>query len=269
MAGRSVCFITGASSGFGRGLALHLAREGYTVGLLARRKPLLEEVAREIRAEGGTAGVYPGDVSEREEVLGAVEGCRRELGEVDLLVANAGISTYATPEELDAREVERVFGINFFGAVTATEAVLPDMLERRRGQIVVVGSLAGFQGLPFHASYCATKGALFNFFESLRLDVAPRGVDVTIITPGFVKTEMTAHNRYPMPFLMDLEPALGIMVKGILKKKKVVRFPIPLSTTTWWSRVLPRGFFDWLMRKGATRGSSSSAAPDSSPDSSS
>ncbi|MGW8267804.1 MAG: hypothetical protein ACWGSQ_15670, partial [Longimicrobiales bacterium] len=87
------------------------------------------------------------------------------------------------------------------------------------------------------------------FFESLRLDVAGRGVDVTIITPGFVKTAMTDHDRYPMPFLMDLEPTLDIMVRGILKRKKMVRFPVPLSTLTWWARVLPRGAFDLMVGK--------------------
>lgn len=244
---RGVCFLTGASSGLGRGLAVRLARAGYALGLAARRESLLEEVAGEIRSEGGRAGVYPCDVAERNELLGALARCRDELGEVDLLVANAGISTYATPEELDGREVERVFRINFFGAVTATEAVLPAMLERGGGQIVVVGSLAGYQGLLLHGTYSATKGALYNFYESLRLDVMDRGVDVTIITPGFVKTAMTAHNRYPMPFLMDLDPALDIMVRGILKSKKVVRFPRILAATTWWGRVLPRGIFDWLV----------------------
>ena len=110
-----------------------------------------------------------------------------------------------------------------------------------------MSSLASFQGLLSHGAYCASKAAMNGFFESLRLDVAKRGVDVTIITPGFVKTEMTDQSQNPMPFLMELEPALDIMVRGILKKKRLVRFPMPLSTVTWWFRVLPRGIFDWLV----------------------
>lgn len=242
-----VCFITGASSGFGRGLALRMAAHGHPVGISARRTDRLKVLAKEIRAAGGLAGVYPADVADRNGLLAAIRSCEQELGPVDLLIANAGVSTHAQPEALDSREVERVMKINFLGAVTAAEAVLPGMLDRGDGQIVVVSSLASFQGLLLHGSYCASKAALNGFFESLRLDLANRGVAVTIITPGFVKTEMTAHNRYPMPFLMELEPALDIMVNGILKKRRLVKFPMPLSTATWWLRVLPRGVFDWMV----------------------
>lgn len=247
MSPSSVCFITGASSGFGRGLALRMAAEGYTVGISARRRDRLESLAQEVRATGGRVGVYPADVADREALLESIRRCEAEMGPIDLLIANAGVSTYALPQELDAREVERVMRINFFGAVTATEGVLQGMLERGRGQIVAVSSLASFQGLLRHGSYCASKAAMNGFFESLRLDLVDTGVAVTLITPGFVKTEMTAHGRYPMPFLMDLDPALDIMVRGILRRERLIRFPRPLSTVTWWFRVLPRGLFDWLM----------------------
>jgi len=242
-----VALITGASSGFGQGLARRFARLGYSVGLVARRDDLLKSVVAEIEAVGGTAVAYPSDVADRDALLGAIHRCEGELGPIDLMIANAGVSTHAPPEELDSREVERVMRINFLGTVTAAEGVLQGMLARGRGQIVVVSSLASFQGLQLHGSYCASKAAMNAFFESLRLDVAGRGVDVTIIAPGFVKTEMTAHNRYPMPFLMDLEPALDIMVRGIRRRERMVRFPVPLSTVTWWARVLPRSLFDALV----------------------
>lgn len=244
-----VAFITGASSGFGEGLARRLAQRGFAVGLSARREELLRKISAGIREASGRAAAYPCDVMDRQGLLSAIQRCEEEMGPIDLLVANAGISTHAGPEELDAREVERVFRVNFLGAVTATEGVLQGMLARGRGHIVVVSSLASFQGLPLHGSYCGTKAAMNSFFESLRLDVASRGVDVTIIAPGFVKTPMTAHNRYRMPFLMDLDPALDIMVRGILKKKRLVRFPAPLSTVAWWARVLPRGIFDRLVHR--------------------
>jgi short-subunit dehydrogenase len=246
---RKVAFITGASSGFGEGLALRFAMRGYAVGVSARRVERLRALVERIEGAGGRAVAYPADVSRRDALLEMIQRCREELGPIDLLIANAGVSTHALPEDLDSREVERVMAINFQGVVTATEGVLQEMLQRRSGQIVVVSSLASFQGLPLHGSYCASKAAMNAFFESLRLDVADRGVAVTIITPGFVKTEMTAHDRYPMPFLMDLDPALDLMVKGILKRKRMVRFPVPLSTVTWWARFLPRGLFDALVDK--------------------
>jgi short-subunit dehydrogenase len=252
MRSSGVAFITGASSGLGEGLALRLAREGYAIGLAARRAERLESLAEEIRRLGGTATLHTVDVADRIALLSAISDCEESLGPIDLMIANAGVSTHARPEELDTREVERVMKINFLGTVAAAEGVLPGMLERGRGQIVVISSLASYQGLLYHGSYCASKAAINGFFESLRLDVARLGLDVTIITPGFVKTEMTAHNRYSMPFLMELDPALDIMMKGILKKKRLVRFPAPLSTLTWWARVLPRGIFDRLV--GAVMG---------------
>jgi short-subunit dehydrogenase len=243
----SVGFITGASSGFGRGLAHRLSRHGYAVGISARRVERLESLAEEIRAEGGRVEIFPADVADREALMGAIEDCEETLGPIDLLIANAGVSSHARPEEFDAREVDRIMQINFLGTVTATEGVLKGMLERGRGQIVVVSSLASFQGLRYHGAYCASKAAMNGFFESLRLDVAKRGVGVTTITPGFVKTELTAGRKDPMPLLMELDPALDIMMKGILKKKRLVKFPAPLSTFAWWARVLPRGLFDRLV----------------------
>ena len=248
-----VCFITGASSGFGRGLALRLSRQGYAVGVAARRAEKLTTLAEEIEAQGGKVEVFAVDVADRDALLGAIADCEATLGPIDLLIANAGVSSHARPEELDAREVDGIMQINFLGAVTATEGVLQGMLERGRGQIVAVSSLASYQGLLYHGSYCASKAAMNGFFESLRLDVARRGVDVTLITPGFVKTEMTAGRDDPMPFLMELDPALDIMMKGILKRKRLVKFPAPLSTLTWWARVLPRGVFDRLVG-GVMRG---------------
>jgi len=166
-----VAFITGASSGFGRGLALRLAGDGYAVGLSARREDRLAVLAEEIDSGGGKAAAYPCDVADRETLLDAIRRCEEELGPIALLIANAGVSTHAFPEELDSREVERVMRINFQGTVTAAEGVLQGMMARGRGHIVVVSSLASFQGLPYHGSYCASKAAMNAFFESLRLDV--------------------------------------------------------------------------------------------------
>lgn len=244
-----VAFITGASSGFGEEFAGRLAREGYAVGISARRVERLQALAGRIREAGGTVRVYPLDVADRDALLAAIAQCETDLGPIGLMIGNAGVSTHSNPQELDTREVERVMRINFLGAVTATEGVLPGMLARGRGHIVVVSSLASYQGLPHHGTYSASKAALNAFFEGLRLDLMKKGIAVTIITPGFVKTEMTAGSPYPQPFLMDLEPAMDIMMKGIRKKKRMVRFPAPLSTLAWWARILPRGLFDRMVGK--------------------
>lgn len=240
------CFITGASSGLGRGLALRLAREGFVVGLSSRRPRELEEVADTIREGGGAAGVYPCDVSNRKQVREAVRAFEAELGVVDLLVANAGVSINTRVDAFDADEIEGVIRTNLLGAVYAAEAVLGGMLERGRGHIVAVSSLAGVGGLPMSAAYSASKGGMTNFFESLRIDLRGSGVDVTVITPGFVRTPMTAHNRHSMPFLMELDPALDLMVRAIRKRKRSLAFPWPLAGVAWGARFLPRSIYDRL-----------------------
>jgi short-subunit dehydrogenase len=165
---------------------------------------------------------------------------------VDLLVANAGMSINTRIDSFEAEAVETVIRINLLGPVYATEAVLDGMVERGRGQIVAVSSIAGFGGLPMSAAYSASKGGLTNFFESLRIDLRGSGVDVTVITPGFVKTPMTDHNRHAMPFLMDLDPAVELMVKAIRKRKKSLAFPWPLAAAVWTARILPRPVYDWI-----------------------
>lgn len=241
---RRVAFITGASSGLGHGMARRLAREGYAVAVTARRLPELESLAREIRDEGGRATPLALDVADRSAVVRAVAECTRELGPVDLLVANAGISEQTGARDLSAEVVERVMRVNFLGAVYAAEAVLPGMLERNRGQLVAVGSLAGYGGLPLTAAYSASKGALHNFFESLRVDLRGTGVDVTFITPGYVKSPLTDRNAHRMPFLMETDDAVDRMVRAILRRDPLLTFPFPLAAATWLAQVLPARLYD-------------------------
>lgn len=241
---RNVAFITGASSGFGRGLALRLARRGYAMGLAARRVERLEEVASAVEASGGRALVCPCDVAVRDQVLEAARKTGSTLGPVDLLFANAGVDLPTRPDELDGTEVASMISVNFLGAVYATEAVLPAMLERDSGRVVVVGSLAGYGGLPSTAAYSASKAAVDKFFESLRVDLRGTGVDVTVLTPGYVKTEMTDDNPYPMPFLMELDDALDRMERAIFEGGRRVGFPFPLWIQAFLGQILPRALYD-------------------------
>ena len=241
---RPVALVTGASSGLGHGLSVRLARAGYRLALCARREEALQEVAAEIEALGGTALVIPCDVASRAEVEGAVKRCEEELGPIDLLLANAGVSGNTLPEDLRADVVETVIRINFLGAVYAVEAVLPGMLERNRGHIVGMGSLAGFGGLPISAAYSASKGALHNFMESLRIDLRDTGVDVTLICPGYVRSPMTDQNDFPMPFLVEPEVAVEKMYRAIRKRKRMFAFPFPLAALGWIARIFPRALYD-------------------------
>ncbi len=241
-----VAFITGASSGLGAGLAKRLASDGWSVGLAARRVNRLESLAAEIKDKGGKAVVCPCDVSDRADVLAAAEKTLRDLGPVDLLVANAGMSVMTHVKAFDSEGVEQVLRVNFLGAVYAVEATLPGMLERQSGQLVAMGSIAGYGGLPKTAAYSASKGAMHNFFESLSVDLLGTGVDVTIVTPGYIKTELTDKNRHHMPYLVELDPAVERIAKAIARRKKHLAFPRPLSTAVWLAQMLPAPWYHAL-----------------------
>ncbi len=246
---RPAALITGASSGIGRALALRLARDGYAVGLVARRTSKLQEVARGVERVGGAASVFGADVADREAVRAAAASVRSDLGPIDLLVANAGVSHRDRPEALDGRETGRVMAINFMGAVHAVEAVLPEMLERDAGHLVAVASLAGFGGLPERASYGASKAAMINFFESLRVELGAGNVAVTVVSPGFVRTAMTGGDDSTRPFLVELEPAAERIARAIRKRSPSLVFPRPLAWPAVLGRALPRRVYDVVARR--------------------
>lgn len=242
-----VAFVTGASSGLGMGLALRFASEGYTVALAARRTDRLDELTERIRDAGGNALACPCDVRDRDRVHAAVARAEAELGPVDLLIASAGVGKETTAQGLDAADLEWILQVNVLGSAYAVEAVLPGMLDRRRGHLVGIGSLAGYGGLPKGAAYSASKGALKNYFESLRLDLRGTGVAVTVITPGYVKTELTAKVTHPMPQLMELDDAVDVMARAIHRRVLHCAYPRPLSTLAWIGQVFPRKLYDSLV----------------------
>lgn len=239
-----IALVTGASSGLGAGLARYLAREGFRVALVARRTVELTDVAEDIESAGGEALVLTCDVTVQTQVRAAVARCREHWGPVDLLVCNAGVSTAADARAFAASEIARLVAVNLLGAAYAVEEVLPEMLARDAGHLVAVGSLAGYGGLPQTAAYSASKGALHNLFESLRLDLRGTGVDVTLITPGWVRTPLTDKNEHPMPFLMELDEAVERMARAIRRRRALSSFPMPLALAVWAGRLLPRGLYD-------------------------
>ncbi|MBA3601975.1 MAG: SDR family NAD(P)-dependent oxidoreductase, partial [Acidobacteria bacterium] len=195
-----VVFLTGASSGIGEALALEIAKRGATLGLLARREDLLKEIAKKCERNGGKAKCFAVDVTDANAVANAAESLRNEFGKIDVLIANAGIGgNNSETRNFNPQAVAQVININLLGAVNAVSAVLPAMLENKSGQLVAISSLAGFRGLPKSAAYSASKAGMTAFFESVRLDVQMKGVSVTIIQPGFIKTPLTSGRNNKMP----------------------------------------------------------------------
>jgi short-subunit dehydrogenase len=248
-----VVMITGASSGIGRGLAVELARQGAKIGLVARRADVVAEVVNEIEQVGSAALALPADVQDAESLSAAAEKLRDAFGPVDILIANAGIGPTRDAATIDAKEIAGVINVNVIGASNSAAAVIPQMVERGSGQLVIISSLAAYRGLPKSAAYCASKAAVSAFFESLRLDLAPRGIDVTIIHPGFIKTPLTAGRDNQMPFLMELDDAVKKMARAIEKRRKRYSFPWQLATIVRAGMIMPIWMYDQISRANSFR----------------
>jgi short-subunit dehydrogenase len=248
-----VVFITGASSGIGRSLAIELGRRGAALGLLARRAETLREIVNEVETAGGRALALPTDVQDADAVRGAAEQVRRMFGRVDVLVANAGIGVTTDARDLRPAEVADVIGVNVLGAANSVAAVLPEMAEQKSGQLVVISSLAAYRGLPKSAAYCASKAAVSAFFESLRVDLHGSGVDVTIIHPGFIKTPLTAGRQAQMPYLMELDDAVIKIIRAIEARKKSYAFPWQLASIVRVAMLMPVSLYDRIILKRSYR----------------
>jgi short-subunit dehydrogenase len=240
-AGRAAV-ITGASSGIGRALAVALAAEGCKVGLIARRREALDEAVAQIRAAGGVSAASAADVGDRDRLRASVAELAERHGPADLLVANAGVGHYTTIDPVNIDAVEETFRVNLLGVVYAVDAVLPAMLARGSGHIAAVSSLAAYRGLPGDAAYCASKAAVNVYLESLRVQTRRRGVAVTAVCPGFVRTAMTAGNT-SMPFVMDADEAAARIVRALRRRPKVYNFPWPTTRLVKLARWAP----DWLL----------------------
>ena len=250
---QKVVLITGASSGIGRSLAVELAQRGATLGLLARRADVLEEIVGEVENKGGRALALQADVTDAKAVRAAAEQLRASFGHVDVLIANAGVGATTGARDFKADEVAEVININLVGAVNSVAAVLPEMVARGQGQLVAISSLAAYRGLPSSGAYCASKAGLSSLFESLRLDLRGTGVDVTIIHPGFIKTPLTAGRHAQMPFLMELQDATHKIVHAIEARKKSYAFPWQLASLVRLAMILPISLYDRMAVRNSFR----------------
>jgi short-subunit dehydrogenase len=248
-----VVMITGASSGIGRALALTLAGRGAKVGLVARRAEPLSEIVNEIESKRGNALAVPADVQDEKGINSAADRLRARFGPIDVLIANAGVGTTTDAAELQSNGVAPVININVIGAANSALAVIPEMLARGQGHLVVISSLAAYRGLPKSAAYCASKAAVSAFFESLRLDLEPKGIDVTIIHPGFIKTPLTSRRDAKMPFLMELDDAVEKIVGAIEKRRKSYAFPWQLASLVRLGLIMPNSIYDWISRRNSFR----------------
>lgn len=188
-----VVWITGASSGIGLAVADRFIAEGAYVIVSARRKAQLEAIAE--RAPAGRVKVLALDVSDEAACEAAVDEAIAWRGAVDALVLNAGITQRGGALETPMRTVREVMEVNYFGAVALARAVVPHMVERRQGRVVVVTSVTGYVATPMRSGYAASKHALHGWFDALRAELHGKGVSVTLVVPGYVNTEIAVHAR--------------------------------------------------------------------------
>lgn len=244
-----VVWITGASTGIGRALALRLAREGCTVAASARGTDALADLAQEADSLPGRIVAVPLDVTDAEAVKHAGEKVIRELRVPDLCVLNAGNFIPINAKRLVAADVEAQFDLNVMGVVRVLEHVIPGMVKRKSGRIVVVSSVSGYRGLRSAMGYGATKAALINMCETMRMELSDHDIVVQLVNPGFIKTPLTDKNDFPMPFLMPVEKAVDRFYAGLLSNRFEITFPKRFTWILKALRLLPYGIYLPLMNR--------------------
>jgi len=243
--------ITGASSGIGAALAGRIARRGTEVWLCARRQEKLHEQVRLIEQAGGKAHALELDVADADTTHGKLRRLDHETGGFDLVVANAGIGgDYVMGDfaKMPWASIKNIFNTNLLGAIATLDAFVPGMVERGHGQLVGVSSLAADIHLPRGAAYNASKAALTHYLESADIELRAKGVPVTIVHPGFVKTPMVDSLKEATPFLVELDRAVEIIDRAIQRRARLVRFPFPLAAVTLTANALPRALRSWGVR---------------------
>jgi short-subunit dehydrogenase len=237
-------FITGASSGLGAALAAHYAREGATLGLVARRADALRAVAADLPSPTAT---YPADVADRGALGAAAADFVARHGVPDIVIANAGVSvgTLGAKEE-DLPVLERVLAVNVLGLAATLTPFAGPMRRRGSGILAGVASVAGFRGLGGAGAYSASKAAAITWLESLRVELHGSGVAVVTVCPGFVDTPMTRVNRYAMPFLLPADEAARRIARAIDRRRSLAVVPWQMAIVGGCMRRVPNWLYDAL-----------------------
>ena len=249
-----IAWVTGASSGIGRAVALELARRGWTVAATARRGSELEALANEAAASGHTILPFAGDVTDRTGMARLVEAIETPESPIALAVLNVGTFFPDPPGECAGDAFRRTFDVNLGGTLNCLEPLVPRMLARVRGQVAVMASVAGYGGLPRASSYCASKAALIAMCESLRFQLESKGVGVQVICPGFVRTPLTDHNDFPMPFLIEVEDAARRICDGLGQSRFEIAFPRRMAWMLKAINMLPYALYFRLVGLRTGRG---------------
>ena len=243
---KKVIWITGASSGIGKALALKFADKGWQVAISARRENLLNEISE----SNEKIKSFPLDVTDKDKCKEVFGQIKKYYGDVDICFFSTGIWSPRKEKDIDLEQIENVFKVNFFGTVNSIKAVEEHFKNKMDGIITIVSSIAGYRGLPNSTGYGPSKSALSNLAESLYFDFGRYNVRVCLVSPGFIKTPMTDKNDFKMPFLKTPEFAADEIYKGLINKKIFeIHFPKELTLTLKLFSFFPSKLYFYLVKK--------------------
>ena len=228
-----VAWVVGASSGIGAAVARELHSRGALVAISARRQDQLDDVS------SGTMLAVAADVTDAASLTAAASRIRDELGPIDLAVLSAGYWKQMSGNDWDTEVFNRHVQVNLIGMSNSIAAVLPEMLARHSGVIAGISSVAGYRGMTGSQAYGATKAGQINLLESLRIQVARAGVRVITICPGFVRTDLTAVNAFPMPFIIEADSAGRSICDGLERERTEIVFPVRMAILMKAARLVP------------------------------
>ncbi len=238
-----IAWVTGASKGIGRAVALELAAEGWLVAASARDGAALETLDAQARDLPGAIHAYPLDVTCEMAVRDTVARIEQDHGAIDLAILNAGTHEPIDGSAFAVAPLRRLVDINLMGTAHCLAPIIERFVGRRKGRVGVVASMAGYRGLPTASAYGATKAALINMCEALRVELEREGVVLSVITPGFVRTPLTDQNPFPMPFLMEPQAAARRIVRGLEGRRFEITFPWRFAAIMKLLRLLPYPLF--------------------------
>jgi short-subunit dehydrogenase len=244
---KKIIWITGASSGIGKALAIKFAENGWIVAASARRENLLNELIQ----VNQNIHPFPLDVTEIENCKLVANKIIEQFNNIDICVFGTGMHDPKSEKRFNLEKIRKIMEVNYFGTMNSINSIYEYFSQKKNGQISIISSVAGYRGLPAAGAYCASKAALTSFAESLYFDMQMKNVRVSLISPGFIKTPMTDQNDFPMPMIKSPEFAANEIYRGLtLKKTFEIHFPKAFTYFLKLLQILPSGLYFKLVAKG-------------------
>jgi len=247
MEDKKVIWITGASSGIGRALAIKFANEGWTVAASARRENLLQDLNK----INENIHPFPLDVTSVDQCKTVFKNIVEKFKNIEISIFGTGIHDPKSEKEFNLDKIRKIMEVNYFGTMNSINSIYDYYNDKKRGQISIISSVAGYRGLPAAGAYCASKSALTSFAESLHFEMKRKNVRVSLVSPGFIKTPMTDQNDFSMPMIKSPEFAAEQIYIGLIKKKSFeIHFPKAFTFIMKILRILPNNIYFKLVEKG-------------------